>query len=64
MIIDLPTEDEVRAVVRAGLSSLGDPPPIVVDQIMRAYFEKWAMLGTQAKADSWLDRHLRAMVTK
>lgn len=63
----LPTEDDIRERVRAGLTtaSLGyrEPPPIVVEQIMRTYFEEWAMTGTKAAADRWLDGRIRSMVT-
>jgi hypothetical protein len=66
LTIELPSEEEVRDHIRAGLlnPSLGggEPPPLIVEQLMRCYFEKWAMLGTRTAADRWLEREINAMV--
>ena len=61
MNIDLPTDAEVAAVVRSGLSSLGEPPPLIVEELVRKYFEQWAMRGTKARADEWLVERLAEM---
>lgn len=56
----LPTEDEVRARIRAGLISLGVPPAVIVDTLMRRYFEQWAK-SDGIKAGRWLDAEMVKM---
>lgn len=64
---EMPSEDEMREIIRNRLTvpSLGmrEPPPIVVDEVMRAYFGEWASRGTKARADLWLEMRIHSMVT-